>query len=261
MGKNGCSVNQSCPTLCDSVDCSTSGFPLLHHLLELAQTHVHWVSDATQPSDPWSPSSPVLNIPQHQIFLPLSWLFTSGGIRLSKEYSGLIYFRIDWFNLLAVQGTLKSLLHHHSSNTSILWHSAFLMVWLSHSYMTTGKIIALTMWAFVSKVMCLVLKMLSEFVKFFLPRSKHLLISWLQSPTTVILDPKNIKSVTISTFSPSISHGHLMMGCHDLRILNVELQACFFTLLSALPQWLVTSTFLHIYPLITSWNLFMWQPS
>ena len=126
------------------MDCSIPNFPALYYLLEFAQTHVHWVSDATQPSDPWSPSSPVLNIPQHQIFLPLSWLFTSGGIRLSKEYSGLIYFRIDWFNLLAVQGTLKSLLHHHSSNASIIWRSAFFTVQLSHPYITTGKTIALT---------------------------------------------------------------------------------------------------------------------
>ena len=109
-------------------------------------------------------------------------------------------------DLLAVQGTLKSLLQHHSSRASILLHSTFFIVQLSHPYMTTGKTIALTRWSFVGKVMSLLFNMLSKFVIAFLPRSKSLLISWLQSPSAVILEPKNIKSGTVSTVSPSISH-------------------------------------------------------
>ena len=122
----------------------------------------------------------------------------------SNEYSGLISFRIDWFDLLAVQETLKSLLQHHSSKPSILWISAFLTVQLSHPYMTTGKTIALTIWAIVGKVISLLFNMLSRFIIAFLPRSKCLLISWLQSPSAVILEPKKIKSVSVSTFSPFI---------------------------------------------------------
>ena len=115
----------------------------------------------------------------------------SFSISPSNEYSGLISFRIDWLDLLAVQGTLKSLLQHHSSKASILWLSALFIVQLSHPYMTTGKTIALTRWIFVSKVMSLFFNLLSRFVIAFLPRSKHLLISWLQSPSAVILEPKN----------------------------------------------------------------------
>ena len=119
------------------------------------------------------------------------------SISPSNEYSGLISFRIDWLDLLVVQGTLKSLLQHHSSKASILWCSTFFMVQLSHPYMTTGKTIALTRRTFVSKVMSLFLNMLSQLVIAFLPRSKCLLISWLQSPSSVILEPKKIKSVTV----------------------------------------------------------------
>ena len=113
---------------------------------------------------------------------------------------------MDWLDLLEVQGTLKSLLQHHSSKASILQHSAFFTVQLSHPYMTTGKTIALTRQTFVGKVMSLLLNMLSRLVITFLPRSKRLLISWLQSPSTVILEPPKIKSDTVSTVSPSISH-------------------------------------------------------
>ena len=113
---------------------------------------------------------------------------------------------MDWLDLLAVQGTLKSLLQHHSSKPSILLHSAFFITQLSHPYMTTGKTIALTIWTFVDKVVSLFFNMLSRLVITFLPRSKHLLISWLQSPSAVILEPKNIKSATVSTVSPSIFH-------------------------------------------------------
>ena len=123
----------------------------------------------------------------------MSQLFVSNGQSLSSEYSGLIFFRIDWFDLLSVQGTLKSLLQHHSSKASILQHLTFFMVQLSHPYMTTGKAIALIIWTFVGKVMSLLLNMLlSRLVITFLPRSKHLLISWLQSPSAVILEPKKI---------------------------------------------------------------------
>ena len=124
----------------------------------------------------------------------------------SNEYSGLISVRMDWLDLLAVQGTLKSVLQHHSSKASVLRCSAFLIVQLSHPYMTTGKTIALTRRTFFSKVMSLIFNMLSRLVITFLPRSKHLLISWRQSPSTVILEPKNIKSATVSTVSPSICH-------------------------------------------------------
>ena len=134
---------------------------------------------------------------------PEYWNF-SFSISPSNEYSGLISFRIDWSNLLAVQGTLKSLLQHHSSKASILHCSDFLMVQLSYPYMSTGKSVALTRWTFVSKAISLLFNMLSRLVIAFLLRSKRLLISWLQSPFAVILEPKKIKSVTVSTVSPSI---------------------------------------------------------
>ena len=136
---------------------------------------------------------------------PKYWSF-SFSIIPSKEIPGLISFRIDWLDLLAVQGTLKSLLQHHSSKVSIFRHSAFLTVQLSHPYMITGKLIALTRWTFVGKVMSLLLNMLSRLVVIFLPRSKHLLISWLQSPSAVILEPPKIKSDMVSIVSSSISH-------------------------------------------------------
>ena len=136
---------------------------------------------------------------------PKYWSF-SFSISPPKEHPGLISFRMDWLDLLAVQGTLKSLLQHHSSKTSVLRCSAFFTVQLSHPYMTTGKTIALTRWTFAGKVMSLLLNMLSRLVITFLPRSKHLLISWLQSPSAVIWEPPKIKSDTVSTVSPSISH-------------------------------------------------------
>ena len=137
-----------------------------------------------------------------RIMWPKYWSF-SFSISLSNEYSGLISFRMDWLDLLAVQGTLKSLLQHHSSKASILWHSAFFIVQLSHPCMTTGKTIALTRYL-VGIVMSLLFNMLSRLVITFLPRSKHLLISWLQSPSAVILEPRKTKSVTVSTVSPPI---------------------------------------------------------
>ena len=136
---------------------------------------------------------------------PKYWSF-SFSISPSNEYSGLISFRTHWFDLLAIQGTLKSLLQHHSSKESILWHSAFFIVQLSHSYMTTGKTIAFTGQTCVGKVMSLLFNMLSRLVITFLPRSQHLLISWLQSPSAVILEPPIIKSVIVSTVSSSFCH-------------------------------------------------------
>ena len=126
------------------------------------------------------------------------------SISPSNKQPGLISFRMDWLDLLAVQGTLKSLRQHHSPKASILWHSGFFTVQLSYPYMTTGKTIALNRWNFVGKVMCLLFNMLSRLVITFLPRSKRLLISCLQSPFAVILEPKKIKSATVSTVSPSI---------------------------------------------------------
>ena len=136
---------------------------------------------------------------------PKSWNF-SFNISASNEHSGLISFRTDWLDLLAVQGTLKSLLQHHSSKAPILQHSDFFIVQLSHPYMTIRKTIALTRRTFVGKVMSLLFSMLSRLVITFLPRSKHLFISWLQSPSALILEPQKIKSATVSTVSPSICH-------------------------------------------------------
>ena len=136
---------------------------------------------------------------------PKCWSF-SFSISPSSEHPGVISFRMDWLDLLAVQGTLKSLLQHHSSKASIIRHSAFFTVQLSHPYMTTGKTIGLIRQTFVVKVISLLFNMLSRLVITFLPRSKFLLISWLQSPSVVILEPRKIKSDTVSTVSPSISH-------------------------------------------------------
>ena len=154
------------------------GFPVHHQLAKLVQTHVHQVSDAIQSSHPLSyPSPPAFNLSQHQGLF--QWVSSS------NKYSGVISFRIDWFNLLAVQGTLKGLLQHHSSKASILWCSAFFIVQLSHPYITTEKTIALTLQTFVGKVISLLFNMLSRSVIAFLPRSKGLLFHgcmWFWSP-------------------------------------------------------------------------------
>ena len=181
---------------------STPGLPVHHQLPEFTQTHIHRVSDAIQPSHPLSsPSVPSANPSSIRDFSnestlrmrwPKYWSF-SFSIISSKEILGLVYFRMDWLDLLAIQGTLKSLLQHHSSKASILQCSAFLTVQLSHPYMTTGKNIALKRRTLVGKVMSLLLNMLSRFVITFLPRSKRLLISWLQSPSAVILEPPQNK--------------------------------------------------------------------
>ena len=172
LSKNNCggcfSVTQPCPVLCDPIDCSTPSFPVLHYLLEFVQTHVHWISDVIQPSHPLSsPFPPAFTLSPHPGLL--QWFGSAPGKVLEIQHqsfqwnSGLISFRIDWFDLLAVQGTLKSLLQHHNSKASILVCSAFFIVQLSHPYIITGKTIALTRQTFVDKVMSLLFNMLSTY--------------------------------------------------------------------------------------------------
>ena len=178
------SVAQSCPNLCYPMDCSMPGVPVHHQLLGFTQTHVCWVGDAIQPSHLCCPLLPPSIFPTIRVFSselvlvrwPKCWS-SSFSISPSNEHPGLISLRMNWLDLLAVQGTLKSLLQHHSSKASILQRSAFFIVRLSHPYMTIGKTIALTRQTFVDKVMSLLFNMLSMLVITFLPRSKHLLIS------------------------------------------------------------------------------------
>ena len=204
---------------------STPSLPVHHQLPEFTRTHVHRVGDAIQPAHLLSsPSPPVPNPSQHQGLFqwvnsrmrwPKYWSF-SFSISPSNEHPGLISFRMDWLDLLAVQGTLRSLLQHHSSKASIFWLSAFLTVQLSHPYMTTGKTIA-----FVGKVMSLLFNVLSRLVITFLPRSKHLLISWLQSPSAVILEPPKIVWHCFHCL-PIYFPWSDGTRCHDLSFLNVE---------------------------------------
>ena len=164
------SVTQSCPTLCDHMSCSTPGLPVHHQLPEFTQTHVHRISLPLLLLPPIPPSIRVFSSESSlHMRWPKYWSF-SFSIIPSKEIPGLISFRMDWLDLLAIQGTLKSFLQHHSSKASILWCSAFFTVQLSHPYMTTGKTIALTRRTLVSKVMSLLLNMLSRLVITFLPR-------------------------------------------------------------------------------------------
>ena len=218
------------------MDCSMPGLPVHHQFPEFTQTHGHWVGNTIQPSHPLSsPSPPTFNLFQHQDLckwvssshhVAKYWSF-SFNISPSNEYSGLISFRMDWLDLLAVQGTLKSLLQHHSSKASILLCSAFFIVQLSHPYMTTGKTIALTRWTFVGKIMSLLFNKLSKLVITFLPRSKHLLISWLQSPSAVIFGaPQNKVCHCFPIYLPWSDRTR----CHDLIFLNVEFWTSFFTL-------------------------------
>ena len=204
------SATQSCSILCHPMDCSTPGFPVHHQLPGPTQTHVHRVGDASQPSHPGlSPSPPAFNLSQHQVLF--QWVgslhqvakvleFQLQHQSLQWKHSGLISFRMDRLDLLALKGALKSLLQHHSSKASILQHSAFFIVQLSHPYMNTGKTIAFTRWTFVGKVMSLLFNMLSRLVIAFLPRSKRLLISWLQSPSAVILEFPKIISYCFHCF-------------------------------------------------------------
>ena len=221
------------------MDCGTTGFLLLYYLPEFSQNHVHWVNDATRPSHSLSPPSlPASIFSSIRVFSnelalcirrPEDWSF-SFSISLSTEYSVLISFRIDWFDLFAVQGTLKSLLQHHSSKASILWCSAFFMVQLSYPYMTTGKTIALPIGTFVSKLMSLVFHTLSKFVLAFLLRSKHLLISW----SAVILEPKEDKKyVNEAGFIRSrviLDSGFCINFLLTTRILPLALQLSKFSL-------------------------------
>ena len=191
---------------CYPHDCSTPSSPILHCLLEFAQIHIHWV--VVIPSNRLILCCPLLSCPQSlpaSGSFPMSWLFASGGQSIgTSALASVLPMNIQGGFSLELTGlisrTLKSLLQHHNSKASILQCSAFFMVQLSHPYMTTGKTIALTRQTFVGKVMSLLFNMLSRFVIAFLPRNKHLLISWLQSPSAVILEPRKIKSVTASTF-------------------------------------------------------------
>ena len=196
------SVAQSCPTLCDPMNCSMPGLPVHHQLPEFTQTHAH---ESVMPSSHVFICHPLLLLPSIfpsiRVFSsestlcmrwPKYWSF-SFSISPSNEHPGLISFKMDWLDLLAFQVTLKSLLQHHSSKASIFRCSAFFIVQLLHPYMTTGKTIALTRRTFVSKVMSLLFNMLSRLVITFLPRNKRLLISCLQSPSEVILEPPKNK--------------------------------------------------------------------
>ena len=192
-------VTQLCLTLCNLMNLSMPGLPVHHQLLESTQNHVCGVGDAIQPSYPLSspsllpPIPPSIRVFSNESALPMRWpKFWSFSLNISpsNEHPGpMISFRMDWLDFLAVQGTLKSLLQHHSSKASILQCSAFFIIQLSHPYMTTGKTIALTTWTFVGKVMSLLFNMLSRLVITFLPRNMLSLISWLQSPSAVILEP------------------------------------------------------------------------
>ena len=200
-----CSVTQSCPTFCHPMDSSMPGFPFLHHPPSPRVCsdscplswwcHLILCRPLLLPPSIFSSIGVFSSELTLCIRWPKYWSF-SFSINPPNEYSGLISFRIDWFDPLAVQGTLKSLLQHDSSKASILWHTAFFTVQLSHLYMTPGKVTALTIW-FVDKVISLIFNMLCKFVIAFLPRSKRLSISWLQSPSAVTLEPKKI---TLSLF-------------------------------------------------------------
>ena len=207
------------------MDCNMAGFPVHNQLPELAQT---MSIKSVMPSNHLILCCPFFLLPSsfpsirvfsnesgHHLRQPKFWSF-SFSISHSNEHSGLISFRIDWFGLLAVQGTLKSLLQHHSSKASMLLHSVFLMVQHSHLYMTTGKTIALTRWTCVGKVMSLLFNMLSRLIIAFLSRSKRLLISWLQLPSAVILEPQKIKVSHYFHCFPIYLPWSDGTGCHDL---------------------------------------------
>ena len=228
------SVAQSCLTLCKPMNCSTPGLTVHHQLPESTQTHVHWVDDAIQPSrPPLSPSPPAFNLSQHQGLF--KWVSSSHQMAKVSEFqlqhqsfqwtsrTDLLW--VDWLDLLAVQGTLKSLLQHHSSKASILQCSAFFIVQLSHPCMTTGKTIALTRWTFVDKVMSQLFNILSRLVITFLPRSERLLISWLQSPSAVILEaprPQPNRVFQCYLCFPIYLPWSDGTRCHDLSFLMFE---------------------------------------
>ena len=198
------------------MDCSMPDFPVLHYLPKFLQTHVHWVYDVIQPPHPLSTLSPAFNLSLHQgkELAPMSWLFPSSGQSIGASISASVlpmntqgWFPLGLTGLISLLSKgFSSLLQHHNSKASILQCSAFFMAHISHPYMTTRKTITLTIQTFVNKVVSLFFNALSRFDIAFLPRNKHLLILWLQAPSTVILEPPKIKSVTFSTFSPSICH-------------------------------------------------------
>ena len=214
------------------MNCSMPGLSVHHQLPEFTQTYVHRVSDAIQPSYPLSSlSPPAPNPSQHQGLFqwvnclhrwPKYWSF-SLSISSSKEHPGLVFFRMDWLDLLAVQGILKSLPQYHSSKPSIFRCSAFSTVQLSHPYMTTGKIIALTRRTFVGKVMSLLFDKQLRLLITFLPRRKHLLISWLQSISAMILEPPKNKVWHCFHCFPIYLPWSDRTRCHDLSFLNVDL--------------------------------------
>ena len=234
------SVTQSCPTLWDTLDWSTQASLSITNSRSLLRL---MSIESIMPSNHLILCPPLLLLPSIfpsirvfsnesllRIRWPKHWSF-SFNISPSNEYSGLISFRMHWLDLPAVQGTLKSLLQHHSSKASILWCSTFFIVQLSHSYMTTGKTTALTRWTFVGKVMSLLFNTLSRLVITCLPRRKLLLISQLQSSSAVILEPKKIKSVTVSTVSPSICH----------KVMGPDAMILVFWMLSYKPTYSLSS--------------------
>ena len=224
------SVTKSPGTLCNPMNCNTSDFSVFQCLPEFTQTQIHWASDAIQPSHPLSsllllPSIfPSIRVSSNESALhirwPKYWSF-SFSISPSNGHSGLPSFRIDWFDLLAVQGTAKSLLQHHSSKASVLWWSAFFMVQLSHPYMTSGKTIALTTWTFAGKVMSLLFNTLSRFVIAVLPRSKYLNF---MAAVTIHIDFRVQENEIwhCSHIFPIYLPWSDRIRCHDLSFLNVE---------------------------------------
>ena len=208
------------------MDCSTSGVPVLPYFLEFAQTHVHWVGDAVQPSHPlfsliFCSIRVFYNESVLRIRWPNYWNF-SFSISPSNEYSGLISFRIDWFDLLTIQRTLKNLLQRHSLKASVIWHQGFFIVQLSHLHMTTGKTIALTIQTFVSKVISLLFNMLSRLVIPFFPRSKRLFN--FVAAVTVCSDSgaQENQSCHCFHFASIYLPWSNRTGCHDLHFLNIE---------------------------------------
>ena len=266
--------------------CSTFGFPVHHQIPELTQTHVHHVGDAIQPSILCRPLLLLPSIfPSIRVFSKES-LFSAGGqsIGVSASHQSFQWilrtdsFRMGWLDLLAIRGILKSLLQHHSSNTSILQHSVFFIIQLSHTYMTTGKTTALNRQTFVGKVMSLLFNMLSSLVIAFLPRSKHLLISWLQSPSAVITEPPpKIVSHCFHCF-PIYFPWSDGTRCHDLSFLNVEFKPTFsfsyFTFIKRLfsvsslsairvmsPAYSRLLIFLPLFRVNKMWSLVLWKLS
>ena len=229
-----CSI-QSCPAFYDSMDCSTPGFPVHHQLPELAQTHVHQVGDAIQPSHPLLSPSP----PAASGSFPVSQLFLSDGQNIGASASASVlpmnyqgWFPLGWTGLISL---LSRGLSKVFSNTTVQKHQ-FCRTHLSHLYMITGKTIALNRWTFAGKVMSLLFNMLSRFVIAFLPRSKHLLISWLQSPSAVISEPPKIKSLTLSTVSSSICYEVMGPDVMILVFWMLSFKPAFHSLLSSLSR-------------------------